>query len=204
MRGRYIVLEGGEGVGKTTQTELLVQRLNDAGIPAIEMHEPGGDPMGIAIRSLILSLDFAPEDKTEVLLFNAARVQAMVAINRELELGHWVVSDRSYVSTLAYQGYGRGLNVAQVEAICLYAVGDNQPDLILVMACDAQESLNRRFGRGTTDRMEQEIGGFHRRVNAAFLTIAAEHDMPVIDAGGSVEEVQDLIWQHIQPLTTER
>ena len=203
MLGRYIVLEGGEGVGKTTQVALLIEHLTDLGVKAEEMHEPGGDALGGVIRSLVLDPAYDVDLKTEVLLFNAARARAMIEVERLLDSGIWVISDRSYISTLAYQGYARGHDLDELETICLYAVGNTRPDLILVLHCDSDETLNRRTGRGTTDRMEQAGEDFHAKVYNAFLDIAQRRSLPVIETDGSKAEVFQWIWAHIKPLVEE-
>lgn len=200
MPGRYIVLEGGDGVGKTSQVRRLVSRLNDSGILAEDVQEPGGDPLAKAIRGLLLDSQYVSEPKTDVLLFNAARVQALVAVKELLQTGTWAVSDRSYISTLAYQGYGSGLDLAELEPVCRYAMAETMPDLILVLWCDPAVALHRRIGRGQTDRIEAAGLAFHQRVTQGFLTIAREQGLPLIDASGTKEAVHELIWQQVQPL----
>lgn len=202
--GKYIVLEGGEGVGKTTQAHAITERLNSLGIRSETVREPGGDPLGEAIRGLLL--DPAMSDthpKAEVLLFNAARVQTLVRIRRKLERGVWVVSDRSYISTMAYQGFGRGMEMESLLPICLYAVEDLHPHVLLVLTCSDEETNRRRGERGVSDRFEQEQKGFHDRVNNGFLEIARTRQVPVIPADGSIEEVHETIWAHVEPLLKE-
>lgn len=203
-RGRYIVFDGGEGVGKTTQVKRTVSHLGRLGIAAEEIREPGGDPIGERIRAVVLDVDLKGhmEAKTEVLLFNAARVQTQARIREKLEAGIWVVADRSYVSTMAYQGYGRGLDVEGLLMVCLYAT-DTMPDVLVVMTCDYEVALSRRQLRQVSDRFEAEANEFHDRVNRGFLDIAAGQRLPVVDASGPVADVEQLLWAHIAPLIPE-
>ena len=202
-RGKYIVLEGGEGVGKTTQATLLVEVLRAYSITAEIVREPGGDPVGEQIRSILLAEDSEIEAKAEVLLFNAARVQTLKQIELKLAQGIWVVSDRSYVSTMAYQGFGRGLALDDLQTICENAVADLWPDLLLVMHCSAAIATSRRTSRGVNDRFEQEAAEFHERVNAGFAALARLQDIPVIDADPSEFEVQQAIWAQTVSLITK-
>jgi len=199
-RGRYIVLEGGEGVGKTTQVRRIVARLLSLGIDATAIREPGGDPFAEAGRELLLD-DLAREPETEVLLFNALRAQVLrTRVLPALEAGTWVVADRSRLSTIAYQGYGHGLDLRWTRAVCDTVTSVCPPDLELILHVDEDTSNRRRRDRGTTDRFELLDVGFHRRVVAGYLQEAEQFGIAVIDATENEEKVELAIWSAIEPL----
>ncbi len=199
-RGRYVVLEGGEGVGKTTQAARLARRLDAAGIDALVVREPGGDPFAEAGRALLLGdLDRAPQ--TEVLVFNALRAQVLLArILPALEAGRWVVSDRSRLSTIAYQGHGHGVDLAWTRAVCDACTQLCEPDLEVVLHADEATASSRRTARGTTDRFERLDAAFHRRVVDGYLAEAARDGLPVVDASGTEDQVEQVLWNAIASL----
>jgi dTMP kinase len=200
VRGRYVVLEGGEGVGKTTQAALLVERLAEAGVAARVVREPGGDPFAEAGRELLLG-DLPREPEAEVLLFNALRVQLLVGTVRPLlAAGTWVVSDRSSLSTVVYQGHGHGVDLTWTREVCASARSRCEPDLEVVLALDEATARARRTDRGVTDRFERMDEGFHARVAEGYRVEAAERGLPVVEASGSPDEVAARIWPHLDPL----
>ncbi len=197
-RGRYIVIEGGEGVGKTTQVERLGARLERVGHRAVHVREPGGDPFAEAGRALLLG-DLPREPETEVLLFNALRAQVLLTrVLPALDAGTWVVADRSRLSTITYQGYGHGVDLPWTRAVCAAATEVCRPDLEIVLRVDEAVSAARRADRGTTDRFEQLDQAFHRCVIAGYEQEAAADGLPLLEAGGSVDEVELLIWAAVQ------
>lgn len=199
-RGRYLVLEGGEGVGKSTQVVALADRLAAVGITAAVIREPGGDPFAEAGRELLLG-DLPREPETEVLLFNALRAQVLIAhVEPTLARGHWVISDRNRLSTIAYQGYGHGLDLTWTRGVCAAAADLCPPDLELVLHVDETTSTARRDARGVSDRFERLDDAFHRRVVAGYLAEAERSGLTVIDATGPVESVTDLLWAEVAPL----
>ena len=199
-RGRYVVLEGGEGVGKTTQSAALRTRLEDFGIDAVVIREPGGDPFAEAGRALLLG-DVPREPETEVLLFNALRAQVLIAqVMPALSSGQWVISDRNRLSTIAYQGYGHGLDLGWTRSVCATAADLCPPDLELVLHVDESTSIARRESRGVTDRFERLDTEFHRQVVAGYLAEAERCGLAVIDATPPVEVVADVIWSKVAPL----
>ncbi|HSX15089.1 MAG TPA: dTMP kinase [Candidatus Saccharimonadales bacterium] len=200
MPGRYIVLEGGEGVGKTTQARVLRQRLATFGVKAIGFMEPGQTPIGYQVRDLLLNRSTEVNDKAEVLLFNAARAQGISIVRQKLMENVWVIADRCYLSTLAMQGYGRGLDIAELETICRYATDGVEPDLIMVLSCSLEVLLERRGSRGVKDHFERLSNDFHSRVNAGYAQLARDYSLPVIDADSSVESVHECIWQNVRPI----
>jgi len=199
-RGRYIVIEGGEGVGKTTQVQLLAERLRDAGVVTVVVREPGGDAFAEAGRELLLG-PLAREPETEVLMFNALRAQVLkTRVAPSLLDGTWVVADRSQLSTIAYQGYGHGLDLAWTRSVCATVAGLCGPDLELILDLELDQALGRREARGTTDRFEQLDASFHVRVREGYRREADERQLPVLDAGGPIEQVADMIWKHVSAL----
>ncbi len=171
--GRFITLEGGEGAGKSTQAALLADTLCARGIPVLRTREPGGAPGAEILRNLLLTggTDWAPG--AEVLLHFAARAEHVAkTIRPALEAGMWVVCDRFYDSTLAYQGFGQGADTAYITA--LIGLVGLVPDLTLLLDVPDVVGADRLRGRGgASDRYERLDGAFHARVNAGFRAIAA-------------------------------
>lgn len=216
-KGKYIVLEGGEGVGKDTQAQLLINELIGRGLPAEFVEEPGGDAIGLVLRSILKKdpddqrlmrimggTDYLLLPKTELLLFNAARVQTLELIRQKLDAGSWVVCGRNFLSTLAYQCYGRGLDLEAGRAICSFAVEGLQPDLMLLLDAPAAETERRRAVRQQTDQFEAAGRGFHENVNAGYRREAEACGMPIVDAAGSVQEVHARIWKYVTELLEEK
>jgi dTMP kinase len=199
-RGCYIVLEGGEGVGKTTQVQRLAKRLEAEHLPVDIVREPGGDPFAEAGRDLLLGpLPRAPE--TEVLAFNALRAQLLVtSVAPALAAGRWVLSDRSRLSTITYQGYGHQLDLAWIRSVCALTAELCRPDLEIVLFVDEATALARRGARGTTDRFEGLDAEFHRRVAHGYRSEAALQGLPVVDGTGSEDDVADAVWARVRPL----
>ena len=188
-RGRLITVEGGEGAGKSTQVDLLLAALGHAGIAATRTREPGGSEGAEAIRRLLLDgADERWDAVGEALLLYAARRDHVVRlIAPSLERGVWVVCDRFADSTLAYQGYGRGLPLADLLALHRFALGDFAPDLTLILDLPVAEGLARAARRsGTADRFERLDTAFHERLRQGFRQIAADHPerCVLIDASG--------------------
>jgi dTMP kinase len=193
-RGRLIALEGGEGAGKSTQAERLARALG-----AELTREPGGSVLGETIRGWILDPDKlhneeAIDVRAELMLVLAARAQHVaVRIRPALEQGKDVVVDRYSSSTLAYQGYGRGLPLDRVRDACDLATGGLWPDLTVLLDVPAAVGGARRAqAGGAADRIESENGGFHARVAAGFLALAeAEADRwVVIEGSGAPDDIE--------------
>lgn len=175
-RGRFITIEGGEGAGKSTQARLLTGSLAQAGIAAVATREPGGSPGAEAIRRLLLEGDGGRWDAAcEALLLVAARRDHVARlIEPALARGEWVISDRFADSTLAYQGYGRGLALVEIAALHRVALGDFAPDLTLILDLPVEAGLARaRALHGAADRFERLDRAFHERARRGFLDIAA-------------------------------
>lgn len=176
-KGLFITFEGIDGSGKSTQLKRLAEWLEEQGRPYRLLREPGGTELGEAIRKLLL----APELKkmsaeAELLLFFAARAELVRDVIRPaLERGELVICDRFYDSTLAYQGYGRGLGANKMDGLLQWAVGETKPDLTILVDLPAELALRRQRGRdlGSADRIEAEGTTFMAKVRTGFLALAA-------------------------------
>jgi len=203
-RGRFITLEGGEGVGKSTQVRALSEALKQRGIDVLVTREPGGSEGGEKIRDLLLS---GTEDRwgarAEALLFSAARADHVEkTILPALEDGRWVISDRFVDSSLAYQGGAGGLGIEAVRAINAFAIGDHFPDRTLVLALDEGASRAKARDGEASDRIGGRGADYHHKVDLAFRLIAAEEPdrVRLIDASGSAEEVTQRLLDELQDL----
>ena len=203
-RGRFITFEGGEGCGKTTQVVRLKEALEAEGIEVVLVREPGGTWLSEEIRRLIKDQDEdAPCDRAELLLFLAARAQLVRNVIRPaLEAGKWVVSDRFSDSTLAYQGYGRGLPLDIIRMANDFACDGLAPDLTVLLDVSLETSVARRRKREcathkTADRIEREDVEFHARIRRGFEELAAAEPSRIVmvDANGSPDAVWEEIWK---------
>ena len=199
MSGLFITIEGGEGVGKSTQAHALADRLRTTGATVVETREPGGTPIGDGIRELLLhsGCDMAPV--TEVLLYEASRAETVVRVIRPaLDRGEIVVCDRFFDSSTAYQAFGRGLDADRVRALNLQATAGIRPDVTVLLALDLPEAM-RRATRDGADRMEAESTAFHERVIEGFEVIAAGDRARFVrvDASGSPDDVAKRVWEAI-------
>ncbi|MDA8216282.1 MAG: dTMP kinase [Dehalococcoidales bacterium] len=169
----FLTLEGPEGAGKSTQAEMLVKYLISTGRPAVLVREPGHTALGEALRDILLNRAAIPVDaRAEVLLFAAARAELVQEVIRpELARGEIVVCDRYSDSTLAYQSFGRGLDLDEVGEVVRFATGGLGPDLTFLLDLPPEEGL-RRGGKHPSDRFERETIDFHRRVREGYLTLA--------------------------------
>ena len=209
MIGKFIVFEGVEGGGKTTQIELLQDWLlgkwksgqicsNFLDLEVVIAREPGGTKLGKALRELLLNPDVLTEkiqETAELLLYAADRAQHIETLIKPcLERGAIVLCDRFIDSTIAYQGYGRGLNFELIEQLNYIATGGLKSDLILWLDIDVEIGLARAKNRGKIDRMEQANIEFHRRVQQGYQELAKNNSLIVrIDASLSQEKVQEQI-----------
>ncbi len=172
--GKLIVFEGPEGAGKTTQLRFLSRRLEKTGQQAIELREPGGTPLGDAIRTVLLDSEHEISSAAEALLFMASRAEIMKReVDPALDAGVIVLMDRFFLSTYAYQIAGRGLDEEGVRAANRLATGGRVPDLNIVIGLPAADGLARAAMRGSHDRMERSGDGFHAKVSRAFSTFAS-------------------------------
>jgi len=189
-RGRFIVFEGGEGCGKSTQVKLLAERLN-----AVQTREPGGTGIGTQIRALLLGRDTTGlHERAEALLMAADRAQHVAElIEPILAAGRHVVCDRYMASSIAYQGFGRGLAPTEIRDLSLWAAAGLQPDLVVFLAVSAEESQIRRGG--ARDRIEDAGAEFHQRVADGFMQQA--NDDPerwaIVNGEDSIEQVHSAV-----------
>ena len=191
-RGRLIALEGIDGCGKSTQAALLADRLG-----AVLTFEPGATRLGASLRQLLLDHDQAPvAERSEALLMAADRAQHVAeVVGPALDAGTWVVSDRFSGSTLAYQGFGRGLDRSELARLVLFATGGLSPDLNVLVDVPVAVARDRRRTTGA-DRFEVQGDAFQQRVADGFGHLAAASDARwlVVDGTGSVEEVAAAVW----------
>ncbi|SDL89528.1 thymidylate kinase [Franzmannia pantelleriensis] len=206
QRGRFITLEGGEGVGKTTNVAWVCDWLSARGIEVVRTREPGGTPRAEAIRELLLdpTHDEPLDDDAELLLVFAARAQHLAQVIRPaLARGAWVVCDRFTDATFAYQGGGRGLSAARIAALEEFVQGELRPDLTLLLDMPLAAARQRLAARGSRpDRFEREREAFFSRVREAYLARAeaAPQRIAVIDASGSIGEVQAQLGERLAAL----
>ena len=211
MPGIFISLEGPDGSGKSSLTQVLVPKIRAyLNREVIQTREPGGSPLAEEIRQLILDTSHQEMDpKTEALLMAASRRQHLVeTILPKLEAGAVVVSDRYVDSSLAYQGAGRQLGLEAVWSINHFAIQSLMPDLTLYLDIDAQAGLNRissKNGREVRDRLELEDIHFHNRVRQGYHSLIARdpNRFIVIDASQELNQVADLAWQAVRERLAE-
>jgi dTMP kinase len=194
--GRLIALEGIDGCGKSTQARLLAERLG-----ALLTFEPGDTALGVSLRPLVLDPDRATvAPLTEALLMAADRAQHVIDVVRPaLERGTWVVTDRYSASTLAYQGYGRGLDLGDLARLMEWATAGLAPDLYVLVEVDLAVGQARRRG-STDDRMERQDDGFRQRVANGYRRLADGQDTPwlVVDGTGPIEAVATAVWSGVR------
>lgn len=208
MPGLFITFEGGEGSGKSTQIARLAARLRALGGEPLVTREPGGTPLAEGIRALLLDSSVAPGALSEALLMEAARADLVHTVIRPaLAAGRDVLCDRYADSTLAYQGAGRGLDAAMLAAWNAAATGGLQPDLTFLFDLDPEVGLARRTNAGmSTNRLDRESLGFHQRVRARFLEIAASEPgrWIILDATASHDELEGRVWDAFEALRRDR
>lgn len=193
MRGKFITVEGTEGVGKTTNIAFIRAWLEQRHIPYIATREPGGTPLAEQLRGLLLQPRVEKVDElAELLMVFAARAQHLAEVIRPaLEQGTWVLCDRFTDATYAYQGGGRGMNTDTIAALEQLVQGTLRPDAVLLLDIPVQAGLERARGRGDLDRFELEDLEFFEKVRAAYLARARNNPRyHVIDASQPLEAVQ--------------
>jgi len=198
--GRFVTLEGIEGVGKSTQVARLSSRLDEQGIAHVLTREPGGTPLAESIRGLVLGKreEDLPATAELLLMFAARAVHLKNHVEPNLQAGRWVICDRFTDATYAYQGGGRGLGVEQIRTLETMVQGALRPDLTILLDASVGEALSRAAARNLgslADRFESERGEFFERVRAAYLARAAAEPnrIAVVDATLSVAEVSTQI-----------
>lgn len=201
-RGFFITFEGPDGSGKSTQAQSLAHRLQEAGYTVLLTREPGGTKLGEAVRGILLGKDHEISQRTEALLYAAARAQhVQEKIIPALERGEIVICDRFVDSSLAYQGYGLGMCLWEINQINSFATGGLKPDLTFLLDLSPKEGLARaRQDRGQMDRIEERALEFHAKVRQGFLELAKEESQRfkvIQTADSSKEEVAAIIWNKV-------
>jgi dTMP kinase len=199
--GVFVCFEGGEGAGKSTQAQALATSLEERGFRTLLTFEPGDTPVGKEVRRIVLDPATGElSDRTEVLLYAADKAEHVdTVVLPALARGEVVITDRYVDSALAYQGAGRTLAADEVERVARWATGDLRPHLTVVLDVDPQHGFGRFAER---DRIEGQSAGFHQRVRAAFVAMAAadpDHYL-VLDAGRSAAEIADEVLARVEPL----
>jgi dTMP kinase len=212
MRGAFITLEGIDGCGKSTQIEMLARALTERGLDVVFTREPGGTPLGEQARRLVLahaSAGITPE--AELFLIAASRAQHVAEVIRpHLESGHSVISDRYTDSTVAFQGYGRGLDPHAVGTVNRIATGGLMPDLTIIFDLDPEMARARLAGRTAgesepaRDRFDEEEMNFHHRVRKGYLTLAADFParIRVLNAQAAAEDIHQQVLDMVLPLVS--
>ena len=197
MRGKFITVEGIEGVGKSTNIDFLSSIIEEAGFSVLRTREPGGTPMAERIRQMLLEHGEEPlPDIAELLLFFASRsLHIDNKIRPALAAGQWVVCDRFTDASRAYQGHGRGFGLERINLMAEWVQGDLQPDLTLLLDAPPDIAMERTEKRGAADRLDSEAASFYQRARDGYLGLAAaEPDrFAVIDASQELEQVQPAI-----------
>lgn len=207
MKGLFITLEGGDGSGKSTQIRNIENYFTEKGMKVLHTREPGGSPISEKLRDILLDTDNTEmEAVTEMFIYAASRAQHVrETVIPALERGEVVICDRFVDSSIAYQAYGRRLGdmVAEVNR---HATGGLRPDITIWLDIDPETGKARASGDKGPDRLDLESADFHERVRAGYRSIAeAEPDrFKRIDAGGSIEEIRDLIYGCLDSLCRER
>ncbi len=201
-RGKFITIEGGEGVGKTTNREFVADWLRRRGITLRMTREPGGTELGEALRRQLLSTTGpAPAPMTELLLIFAARAQHLAeVIEPALAAGEWVLCDRFTDATFAYQGFGRALDIEAIAALEQLVQGSLRPDLVLLLDADPRVGMARARERGEPDRFEREDMPFFDKVREGYLAraAAAPSRYRVIDASQPLPSVTQSLSQCLE------
>ena len=202
--GHFITFEGPEGSGKSTHIRLLTERLRERGETVVATREPGGTPLGEAIRGLLQhdAAGESPVPRSEALLFCASRAQLVqTIIQPALARGAWAIVDRFADSTFAYQGYGRGFTLADLRQVNDFATGGLMPELTVLLDLDGDTSQQRLAARrgADADRFEREPSDFHARLRQGFLDLAAAEPerFRVIPTHGATADVAEAVWQAV-------
>ena len=203
-RGKFIVIEGCDGSGKTTVTNAVYEKLVEEGYPIIHTREPGGINIAEQIRAVILNPEnTAMDDRTEALLYAASRRQhLMEKVLPALEEGKSVLCERYVYSSLAYQGYARGIGIDEVLSINEFAIEHHFPDRTIYLDIDAKTGLDRLENRENKDRLDQEKLSFHEKVYEGYQIVNERYkdNIEIIDSNRPIEEVIDDVFTYIKTL----
>lgn len=207
MKGLFIVMEGPDGSGKTTQINLLEQYLKEAGYECLITREPGGTVIGEEVRELILNPEYKEMSPvTEMLLYAASRAQLVhEVIGPALEAGRIVISDRFVDSSIVYQGIARNLGISTVAAVNAPGIGIYRPDGIFFIDLSEAEGIRRKKNQKKLDRMEQESMDFHHLVSEGYRKVLAERPEVIkIDGGKDIDVIQKKIRNHVDELLKKK
>lgn len=207
MKGLFIVMEGPDGSGKTTQINLLEQYLKEAGYECLIAREPGGTVIGEEVRELILNPEYKEMSPvTEMLLYAASRAQLVhEVIGPALEAGRIVISDRFVDSSIVYQGIARNLGISTVAAVNAPGIGIYRPDGIFFIDLSEAEGIRRKKNQKKLDRMEQEGIDFHHLVSEGYRKVLAERPEVIkIDGGKDIDVIQKKIRNHVDELLKKK
>lgn len=207
MKGLFIVMEGPDGSGKTTQINLLEQYLKEAGYECLITREPGGTVIGEDVRELILNPEYKEMSPvTEMLLYAASRAQLVhEVIGPALEAGRIVISDRFVDSSIVYQGIARNLGISTVAAVNAPGIGIYRPDGIFFIDLSEEEGIRRKKNQKKLDRMEQESIDFHHLVSEGYRKVLAERPEVIkIDGGKDIDVIQKKIRNHVDELLKKK
>ena len=207
MKGLFIVMEGPDGSGKTTQINLLEQYLKEAGYECLITREPGGTVIGEEVRELILNPEYKEMSPvTEMLLYAASRAQLVhEVIGPALEAGRIVISDRFVDSSIVYQGIARNLGISTVAAVNAPGIGIYRPDGIFFIDLSEAEGIRRKNNQNKLDRMEQESIDFHHLVSEGYRKVLAERPEVIkIDGGKDIDVIQKKIRNHVDELLKKK
>lgn len=207
MKGLFIVMEGPDGSGKTTQINLLEQYLKEAGYECLITREPGGTVIGEEVRELILNPEYKEMSPvTEMLLYAASRAQLVHEVIRPaLEAGRIVISDRFVDSSIVYQGIARNLGISTVAAVNAPGIGIYRPDGIFFIDLSEAEGIRRKKNQKKLDRMEQESIDFHHLVSEGYRKVLAERPEVIkIDGGKDIDVIQKKIRNHVDELLKKK
>lgn len=204
-KGKYIVIEGNDGTGKSTQVALLRKRLTKEGIESVEFHEPAGTPIADSIRTVIKDGSLPRQPETNLLLFTAARHEIWKKAESTLNSGGWVIAARNYYSTLVYQGEAEGVDLDLIRETTRHFTSDRYmlPDVAIILDLDLEQRTERLKSRSINsynqDTFERRSEKFQKIVNEGYREIAKEQNLPVIDAASSPKAIAEEIWKLIEP-----
>lgn len=203
MRGKYIVIEGSDGTGKSTQIDLLKKFLNKKGVISKTIHEPGETAIGIELRKIIKNKNLHRSARANLLLFTAARCELVPIIEDHLNKGEWVISSRNWLSTVVYQGYGEGIDINEIKQITALFTNKSylQTDLTLVLYANTDTLHSRiinRDNKSSSDTFESKPDDFQCKLNKGYQKIITDFNLPAINTNDkTIDEVHKEIVKHI-------
>jgi dTMP kinase len=207
-RGKFITVEGIEGVGKSTNIDHISSAIRERGFEVVLTREPGGTPLAENIRRMLLEHGNEPlPDVAELLLFFAARsLHINNTIQPALDAGVWVVCDRFTDASRAYQGYGRGIDMQRIDYLAKWVEDGLNPDLTILLDAPADIGMSRAEQRGETDRLESEEHSFYQRIRQGYLELAKANKsrFVVVDASGSMDDVRSAVVQAMGALLSDK